>query len=115
MALTSIGIILKKIASERNWEERFRVYSVWDCWDEVVGSVIARQAQPKSFKQGCLWVGVSDPMWMHHLQMSKEIIRDNLNAKLGSPLIKDIRFTLSPPGPHKDAASQENSTGPDRK
>lgn len=115
MTLTSIGSILKKIASERNWEERFRVCSVWDCWDEVVGSVAARQAQPKSFKQGCLWVGVSDPMWMHHLQMSKETMRDNLNARLGSPLIKDIRFTLSPPGPYKGAASQENSAGSDRR
>ncbi|MEW6327264.1 MAG: DUF721 domain-containing protein [Thermodesulfobacteriota bacterium] len=115
MTISSIGDILKKIVREKNWEERFRVYSVWDCWDEAVGNVVARQAQPKSFKQGCLWVGVSDPMWMHHLQMSKEIIRDNLNARLGSPLIKDIRFTLSPPGPHKDAASQASISGPDRR
>lgn len=113
--LTSISSIIKKIASEKNWAERFKAYSVWDYWDEVVGSAVARQAQPQGFKQGCLWVGVSDPMWMHHLQMSKEIIRDNLNSKLGSAIIKNIRFTLSPPSPRKDAAFQKNTAGPDRK
>ncbi len=115
MTLTPIGSILKKIALERNWEERFEATGVWDHWDEVVGTVIAQQAQPKSLKQGCLWVGVSDPMWMHHLQMSKEVICKNLNAKLGSPMVKDIRFTLSPPSPHKDAPSQGNTSEADHR
>lgn len=115
MSLTSIGNILKKIASEKNWEERFKVFQAWACWDEVVGGIVAREAQPRSFKQGCLWVGVSDPMWMHHLQMSKEVIRNQLNAKLGSTVIRDIRFTLASPNPHKDVALQRNTVQADHK
>ncbi len=110
MSPTSLGQILKLIIQEKKWEDRFRVRAVWELWDEIVGETVAREAQPKSFKQGCLWVGVSDPMWMHHLQISKETIRQNLNSKLGSELVKSIRFTLVSPA-RTDDASPENTPG----
>lgn len=106
--------MLKKIIQEKKWEDRFKVTSVWSYWDEVVGAVVAQQAQPQGFKQGCLWIAVSDPMWMHHLQISKEVIRQNLNDKIGSALIKSIRFTLAPSS-RKEPAFPECTRHNDRK
>lgn len=109
--LRPIGDILKSIIKEKKWQDRFRVQAVWDYWDEVVGEFACRETQPRSFKQGCLFVDVSDPMWMHHLQFSSEVIRENLNKKLGAELVKNIRFTLNPAA-HKEPPLPQNNPDP---
>jgi predicted nucleic acid-binding Zn ribbon protein len=68
--------------------------TIWRVWDEVVGSPIARNAQPVWIKKGTLRVQVSDPIWLQELSLAGEMIRDRLNAKLGRKAVDKIEFRL---------------------
>ena len=84
--------LLRRIDPRR----QFRVYRLWKFWAEEVGEPIAAQAQPAGFHAGVLSVRVSTHAWMQELQFLKEIIRERLNARLGSDLIRDIYFVSGP-------------------
>ena len=67
-------------------------YRVWTFWDEEVGEAIAQHAQPAGFHSGVLSVCVDSAAWMQELQFLKEGLREQLNRRLGEPLIRDVYF-----------------------
>jgi len=73
---------------------RLREYRVWEVWEEAVGEAVARKAQPSRMQNGRLFVTVSNSVWMQEMQFYKALIRDKVNQRLGTPLIKDIFFVL---------------------
>ncbi len=68
-----------------------RIFKVWDV---VVGSAIARNAQPSWIKKGRLRVRVSDPIWLQELEFVGETIKEKLNEKLGRRAVERIEFRL---------------------
>ncbi|NVN92364.1 MAG: DUF721 domain-containing protein [Desulfuromonadales bacterium] len=70
--------------------ERLREIDVWRFWSEVVGPVVASRAQPVRIINGTLTVAVSSGPWMQELSFLKGMMKDKLNARLGSELVKDI-------------------------
>ncbi|MGH7965454.1 MAG: DUF721 domain-containing protein [Candidatus Binatia bacterium] len=73
---------------------RLREYRVWEVWEEAVGGAVARKAQPSGMQNGRLFVTVSNAVWMQEMQFSKALIKDKINQRLGSPVIRDIFFVL---------------------
>jgi predicted nucleic acid-binding Zn ribbon protein len=69
---------------------------IWKVWDEVVGPVIARNAQPLRIKDRHLKVRVSDPIWYQELQFMEENIREKLNEKLGRKAVEKVEFNVGP-------------------
>jgi predicted nucleic acid-binding Zn ribbon protein len=67
---------------------------IFKVWDEVVGSAIARNAQPSWIKKGRLRVRVSDPIWLQELEFAGETIKQKLNEKLGRSAVERIEFRL---------------------
>jgi predicted nucleic acid-binding Zn ribbon protein len=67
---------------------------IFKVWDEVVGSAIARNAQPSWIKKGRLRVRVSDPIWLQELEFAGETIKEKLNEKLGRRAVESIEFRL---------------------
>jgi len=67
---------------------------IFKVWDEVVGSAIARNAQPSWIKKGRLRVRVSDPIWLQELEFAGETIKEKLNEKLGRRAVERIEFRL---------------------
>jgi hypothetical protein len=77
-------------------------YSLFNAWREIVGKTIALQTQPRSLRNQILFVDVSHSTWIQQLQFLKPQLLEKLNAFLGEPSIRDIRFRLgkiSPPSP----------------
>jgi predicted nucleic acid-binding Zn ribbon protein len=70
--------------------------AIWKVWDDVVGSIIARHAQPSWIKNRNLRVTVSDPIWSQELKFMEEVIREKLNTKLGRPAVEKIDFRVGP-------------------
>lgn len=69
-------------------------YAVWSFWDEVVGETLAARAQPTHFRNGTLLVKVSSHAWVQELQFLKAGLRDKLNARCGSAVIRDIQLDV---------------------
>jgi hypothetical protein len=69
---------------------------IWKVWDEVVGPVVSRHAQPSWLDKGCLRVMVSDPIWLQELRFSEDDIKTGLNSKLGRGAVVKIDFRVGP-------------------
>ncbi len=67
---------------------------IWKVWDEVVGSAIAKHAQPTWIKDARLRVKVSDPIWLQELGFVGKDIKNKLNQKLGRKAVERIEFRL---------------------
>ena len=70
--------------------------NIWKIWDEVVGPVVTRNAQPAWIKNGRLKVVVSAPIWLQELKFAADDIKIRLNKKLGRKAIDKIEFKVDP-------------------
>jgi predicted nucleic acid-binding Zn ribbon protein len=71
-------------------EKRLKEGKVWLVWESAVGPQIAGRARPVSFRDGTLTVAVSSAPWMQQLTFLKKGITEQLNARLGEEVVRDI-------------------------
>jgi predicted nucleic acid-binding Zn ribbon protein len=89
-----IGAILAKLFDESHWGRHIKELGALSRWREIVGSRIAKQAQPESFKDGVLVVAVQNSVWLSHLRFLTAELQEKLNREIPSSPIKEIRFRL---------------------
>ena len=92
--MESIGAVLDQSLKRIDPTARLDEYGVWPIWRDVVGTVIARNAQPEKIRNGTLFVKVSSPVWMQELQFMKDMIAGKLNQRLKSEVVKNIFFMV---------------------
>jgi predicted nucleic acid-binding Zn ribbon protein len=90
----SAAEVLRAVLPNLASAERLQEYRVWEVWEEAVGRLVARKAQPKKIQHGKLFVTVGNSVYLQEMQFYKMHIRDAVNQRLGAPLIKDIFFVL---------------------
>lgn len=89
---SAVGDVLGRVLQRVDPEQQLRVYRIWTFWNDEVGDLIARRAQPARFRDGVLFVTVASHSWMQELRFMKDSICDRLNARLGANLVRDIFF-----------------------
>jgi Dna[CI] antecedent DciA-like protein len=94
LPIETIGSVLDQSLKRLDLETRLDEYSVWPIWNDVVGQMIARNAQPEKIRNGTLFVKVSSPVWMQQLQFMKEMIAGKLNQRLKGEIVKNIFFMV---------------------
>lgn len=67
---------------------------IWDIWDSAVGSAIAVNAKPDTFKEGILTVNVSSSAWIHQLRFLEKEMISNINRQMEKNIIKELRFKI---------------------
>lgn len=92
--LERVGEVLENSLKRLDLAPRLDDYGVWPIWNDVVGSAIARNAQPEKIRHGTLFVKVSSPVWMQQLQFMKEMIVEKLNHRLERDAVKNIFFMV---------------------
>lgn len=102
LPIESLGSVLEQSLKRLDLVARLDEYAVWPIWNEVVGPVIARNAQPEKIRNGTLFVKVSSPVWMQQLQFMKDMIAGKLNHRLKGEIVKNIFFMVG----HIDAQEQ---------
>ena len=115
--IESLGAVLEQSLMRLDLVHRLDEYGVWPIWNEVVGAVIARNAQPEKIRNGTLFVKVSSPVWMQQLQFMKDMIAGKLNHRLKGEVVKNIFFMVGrieaqeelAPAPQSEAAEAINS------
>jgi hypothetical protein len=91
-----IGVILKQLFRDREWEKHLQVSLLLLRWQELVGPQIAKQSQPEYLKDEVLQVRVENSVWLNHLRFLEEELRRKLNKKLSPQKVKEIRFRQGP-------------------
>jgi len=94
LPIETLGAVLEQSLKRLDLEHRLDEYAVWPIWNEVVGAVIARNAQPEKIRNGTLFVKVSSPVWMQQLQFMKDMIAGKLNHRLKGEVVKNIFFMV---------------------
>jgi len=61
-------------------------------WDEVVGEKVAVVTKADRVESGTMVVKVETSVWRQELHMQKEEIINKLNKKIGTSVIREIRF-----------------------
>jgi hypothetical protein len=89
-----LGQVLDKSLKRMEISTRLDEYGVWPIWNDIVGTTIARNAQPEKIRNGTLFVKVTSPVWMQQLQYMKEMIAEKLNQRLKSDVVKNIFFVV---------------------
>jgi hypothetical protein len=89
---TAVGDVLGPVLQRVDPEHQLRAYRIWTFWNNEVGDLIARRAQPARFRDGVLFVTVASHSWMQELRFLKDELRDRLNARLGADLVHDVSF-----------------------
>lgn len=68
-----------------------------NCWVEIVGDKIARQARPGRLRNGNLTVFVRSPAWMNELiRYSRQAVLDHLQERFGADRIRNVHFAPDP-------------------
>ncbi|PMQ02135.1 MAG: hypothetical protein CBR30_00290 [Dictyoglomus sp. NZ13-RE01] len=73
-------------------DEKLREHLLIEKWDEVVGNVLSQHTNPKSIRNGILFVDVDSSIWAQELSLLKHKIIEDLNNIFSSNIIKDIMF-----------------------
>ncbi len=94
LPIESLGAVLEQSLKRLDLVARLDEYGVWPIWNEVVGPVIARNAQPEKIRNGTLFLKVSSPVWMQQLQFMKDMIAAKLNHRLKGDVVKNIFFMV---------------------
>ncbi|NDY72049.1 DUF721 domain-containing protein [Desulfobacter hydrogenophilus] len=92
--LTHISDILSKALSKYRPPQETEITRIWEIWDLAIGTSIAQNAKPDTFKNGQLQVIVSSSVWIHQLKFLEKEMIANLNARLNTPLITHLRFKI---------------------
>lgn len=109
LPMETLGSVLEQSLKRLDLVARLDEYAVWPVWNEVVGEVIARNAQPEKIRHGTLFIKVSSPVWMQQLQFMKEMIAGKLNQRLRAEIVKNIFFMVGRiDGPAEAAAAPQS-------
>jgi hypothetical protein len=75
--------------------QQFIRWKLWRRWADYVGPQISKVTEPVGFRQGTLFIFVINSTWMHQLFFGVDMVRDQINKKLGFDYVKAIHLTLN--------------------
>ena len=94
---TTVGRLLESVFRGTPAEHRLREGKIWLVWDDAVGAQVAARARPARFADGVLTVTVASAPWMQQLTFLKKQLIAQVNARLGSDLVRDIYLKAGVP------------------
>ena len=109
---TGLSDVLQGILERAEAKFPDRAHRIWETWEDAVGPDIARRARPVAFRSGVLHVGVGSSPWMHQLTFLRDRIRDEVNRRVGSPLVRLVRFRLAPEDVEPEPRPRGRNDGP---
>ena len=89
-----IGESLDKVMKQSLSPDVFACFRIQEKWGEIAGEQIAGMTRVSSFNRGVLTVEAAHPLYLRELEMCEDLIRENLNSRMGINCEK-IRFVPS--------------------
>jgi len=106
--LDKLSYTLGRMMKARGLQGNLSEYRIFGQWEQTVGAVIARHAQPQSVRGKKLFLSVDSPAWMQQLSLLKPELIEKVNRNLGRDAIKEIALKLgeivSTKGPQAEEA-----------
>lgn len=74
--------------------DQFFRWKLWMNWKDVVGPTTSQCCEPVAYHQGVLTLWAKNSTWMTQLNFMSETIKNSINQKVGSVMVKEIRVTM---------------------
>jgi len=76
-------------------DRRCALQSVRNAWAAAVGPQLAARSRPAALRGGELHVLVIDHRWRDQIDAARSMVLERLNAQLGRPAVRALRFGLA--------------------
>jgi len=86
----SLAEAVNDYIKEMNLGGKLSEVSVINSWEEIVGKAISSRTTKIYIKDHILYVNLNSSVVRNELLMLREAIREKLNTKAGSEVVKDI-------------------------
>lgn len=86
----SLAEALKDYVREMNLEGKLNEVNLINSWEEIVGKAISSRTSKLFIKDHVLHVHLNSSVVRNELLMLREALKDKLNERAGSVIIKDI-------------------------
>lgn len=86
----SLAEAVKDYIKEMNLGEKLSEVGVINSWEEIVGKAISSRTSKIYIKDHILFVHLNSSVVRNELLMFREALKEKLNEKAGSEVIKDI-------------------------
>ena len=86
----SLAEAMKDYIREMNLEDKLTEVNLINSWEELVGKAISSRTSKIYIKEKTLFVHLNSSVVRNELLMLREALREKLNEKAGSEVIKDI-------------------------
>jgi predicted nucleic acid-binding Zn ribbon protein len=91
----STSKLVPAVMKQLGLQQRLQQSQVFYLWADIVGSDIARHAQPVSLRNGLLVVAVDHPVWLQELvRYDKSLILQKVRERIGKKAVRDICFRI---------------------
>jgi predicted nucleic acid-binding Zn ribbon protein len=84
--------VLKQVLQENHLDTKLAEKHLIEAWPKVLGKSVEQYTRSREIKNSILYVSISSAVLRHDLFISREEIKNALNAHVGSEVIKDIVF-----------------------
>jgi predicted nucleic acid-binding Zn ribbon protein len=81
---------IKDYITEMNLGQKLGETAVINSWEEIVGRAISSRTSKIYIKDHVLYIHLSSSVVRNELMMLRESLRDKLNEKAGTEVIRDI-------------------------
>jgi len=89
----SIGDAIRGAVDKLGLTEKFREQRAMSLWPQIVGEQISEVTDAYRIRHGELLVSIKHATWRYHLMFERENFRKQINDKLGTEVVRLIRFT----------------------
>jgi len=86
----SLAEAMKDYIREMNLEGKLNEIAVINSWEETVGKAIASRTSKIYIRDQVLYVHLNSSVVRSELLMLRQVLKEKLNEKAGSEVIKDI-------------------------
>jgi predicted nucleic acid-binding Zn ribbon protein len=86
----SLAEALKDFTREMNLDVKLSEVGVINSWEEVVGKAISSRTSKIYIKDHVLYVHLNSSVVRNELLMLRQALKEKLNEKAGSEVVKDI-------------------------
>jgi len=90
--MRSIGEALPRALKSLGISRRTREAQALWLWPEVIGQHLAKESHALKLTGGTLLVTASSPALAHQLHLERTMLIERLNAAIGAPAVREIRF-----------------------
>jgi predicted nucleic acid-binding Zn ribbon protein len=88
----ALGPLLDSVLADLDLGSRLREQLALKAWPEIAGEVVRAHTRPETVRDGVLIVATDTPAWAQELQMRRVQLLEQLSARIGGGVVRDIHF-----------------------